>query len=416
MLGGGGREHALCWRLAACPSVEEVLCAPGNPGIAQVAALRDVDPADPAAVVALTRAEPIDLVVIGPEAPLVAGVADALAAAGVPVFGPSAAAARIEASKSFAKEVMAAAGVPTAEHVATDEVAAALAALERFGPPYVVKADGLAAGKGVVVTVDRAAAEAAVRAALEEGAFGEAGRAVVVERYLAGPEVSVFAVCDGVTALPLGVARDHKRLADGDSGPNTGGMGAFSPVGDAPPDLAAWTLEHVVRPVLAELDRRETPFTGVLYTGLVLTADGPVVLEFNARLGDPEAQVLLPRLRGDLAALLATAAHGELAGVGPPEEAEGACVAIVLATPGYPAAPVIGAAITGLDDVGDDVLVFHAGTRREGEAVVTAGGRVLAVAARGATVAEARDRAAAGADRIAFPGVQRRTDIATRAG
>jgi phosphoribosylamine---glycine ligase len=413
VLGGGGREHALCWSLGRSESVDAVLCAPGNAGIAEVADLRAIDPTDVGAVVRLARDERCDLVVVGPEAPLVAGVADALADAGVPVFGPTAAAARIEGSKSFAKDVMAAAGVPTGESVTTEDPAAARRALDRFGPPYVVKADGLAAGKGVRVCTDRSAAEEAIDAALVEGAFGDAGARLVIEEFLDGPEVSVFAVCGQGAAHLLGEAQDFKRALDGDAGLNTGGMGAYSPVPVWSDDLRAFVSERVFAPTLAELDRRGTPYVGVLYGGLVLTADGPKVLEFNARFGDPEAQVLLPRFHGDLARLLASCA-GAGPGPGTWTWSPRACVTVVLASGGYPGAYATGKPITGLADAArsPDALVFHAGTRREGDRVVTAGGRVLAVSGLGETVAHARAAAYRAADAIGFDGVHRRNDIA----
>jgi phosphoribosylamine--glycine ligase len=416
VVGGGGREHALCWTLAASATIEEVVCAPGNVGIAEVARLRQVDPEDPAAVTALAREEGVDLVVLGPEGPLVAGAADALGAAGVPVFGPTAAAARIESSKSFAKQVMAEAGVATAEAWSGDDTEGALAALDRFGPPYVVKADGLAAGKGVVVTEDRAQAEAAVRAALVDRVFGDAGATVVVEAFLDGPEVSAFAVADGEQVRILASAQDYKRVGDGDTGPNTGGMGAYSPVylggGTGEEDLAA----AVFTPVLQALAGRGTPYVGVLYAGLVLTTQGPRVLEFNARFGDPETQVVLPRLRSDLGALLAGCAHGELGAVAPLEWDPRACVTVVLVSGGYPGEYRTGLPISGLEAVAElpDVAVFHAGTRRDGDRIVTAGGRVLAVTAFGDTVAEARAGAYAAADRISFEGMARRDDIGER--
>ncbi len=416
VVGSGGREHALCWSLAASATIEEVVCAPGNVGIAEVARLRQVDPEDPAAVTALAREEGVDLVVLGPEGPLVAGAADALGAAGVPVFGPTAAAARIESSKSFAKQVMAEAGVATAEAWSGDDPGGALAALDRFGPPYVVKADGLAAGKGVVVTEDRAQAEAAVRAALVDRVFGDAGATVVVEAFLDGPEVSAFAVADGEQVRILASAQDYKRVGDGDTGPNTGGMGAYSPVylggGTGEEDLAA----AVFTPVLQALAGRGTPYVGVLYAGLVLTTQGPRVLEFNARFGDPETQVVLPRLRSDLGALLAGCAHGELGAVAPLEWDPRACVTVVLVSGGYPGEYRTGLPISGLEAVAElpDVAVFHAGTRRDGDRIVTAGGRVLAVTAFGDTVAEARAGAYAAADRISFEGMARRDDIGER--
>lgn len=417
VIGGGGREHALCAALAASPTVEEVLCAPGNVGIAEVARLREVDPLDPAAVTAIAVEEGADLVVVGPEAPLSAGVVDALLAAGVPTFGPTAGAARIESSKAFAKEVMTAAGVPTAEAWAGGDVGEALAALDRLGPPYVVKADGLAAGKGVTVTADRDEAEAAVRAALLGGVFGEAGRTIVVEQFLDGPEVSVFGLCDGESVVVLQPAQDFKRVHDDDRGPNTGGMGAYSPVPSAGQTLVETTRTAVFEPVMAALRERGVRYVGVLYAGLVLTADGPQVLEFNARFGDPETQVVLPRLRSDLATLLAACAHGELGGVEPLQWDPRACVAVVLASGGYPGPYATGVPVSGLAAAAalPGVAVFHAGTARDGDGVVTAGGRVLAVTALGDDVPAARAAAYRAADHIAFPGAHRRSDIAALA-
>jgi phosphoribosylamine---glycine ligase len=414
VIGGGGREHALCWRLRASATVEEVVCAPGNAGIAAVARLREVDPHDPAAVARLAVDEGVDLAVVGPEGPLAAGVVDALAESGVPVFGPTASAARLESSKSFAKQIMDEAGVPTGAAWAGGEVTQALDALDRFGPPYVVKADGLAAGKGVVVTEEREQAEAAVRAALEEGAFGPAGQKLLVEEFLDGPEVSAFAVSDGREVRMLTQAQDYKRARDGDEGPNTGGMGAYSPVYLGGGIGNESLQEAVFSPVVAALRERGTPYVGVLYAGLVLTDDGPQVLEFNARFGDPEAQVILPRLRSDLGALLAGCAHGELGAIPPLEWDRRAAVTVVLASGGYPGEYRTGLTISGLDGLTGmpDVAVFHAGTRRDGGRIVTAGGRVLTVTGLGDTVADARTTAYAAADRIEFEGLTRRGDIA----
>ena len=414
VLGGGGREHALAWRLQACPSVEQVVGAPGNPGIAAVASTRSVDALDPRAVVRLATSESPDLVVVGPEAPLAAGVTDALADAGFAVFGPSADAARIEGSKSFAKQVMADAGVPTADAVTTDEPDEALQALDRFGAPYVVKADGLAAGKGVTVTSDREEAERAVRAALVHGAFGEAGRTVVVEEHLRGPECSVLALCDGQTASVLPLAEDYKRAFDADAGPNTGGMGARSPVTPMDHSFARRTRAELFEPVLRVLAGQGLPYVGVLYAGLVLTERGPMVLEFNARFGDPEAQVVLPRVTGDVAEVLLACAKGRLEPAPVLGWAPSACVTVVLASGGYPGAYTTGRRITGVEEAEscEDVEVFHAGTRRVGSDLVTAGGRVLCVTGRGVTVEQARTRAYAAADRIHFEGLQRRDDIA----
>jgi phosphoribosylamine---glycine ligase len=414
VLGGGGREHALCWALDRAASVDTVLCAPGNAGIAEVADLRAIDATDGAAVVALARDEAVDLVVIGPEAPLVAGVADALREAGIDVFGPTADGARIEGSKTFAKDVMAAAGVPTAAHWSGSDPAEARAALDRFAPPYVVKADGLAAGKGVRICAERAEAEEAIDDALVAGAFGEAGATLVIEEFLHGPEVSLFGLCDGTTVVPLVPAQDFKRALDGDEGLNTGGMGAYSPVPAFTPDMVDDVTATVLQPTLDELGRRGTPFVGVLYAGLVLTDAGPRVLEFNARFGDPETQVVLPRLVSDLGQLLLACARGELADHGPLEWDGRACVTVVLASGGYPEAYATGKAITGLGEAAGvpSAVVFHAGTRLEGAEVVTAGGRVLAVSGLAESILAARALAYTAADAIAFDGLHRRGDIA----
>lgn len=416
VVGSGAREHALVARLAAEDSVDVVDAAPGNPGIAALATCHPVAVDDREGLVELARTLAVDLVVVGPEAPLVAGLVDRLEQAGIAAFGPSAAAAAIEGSKGFAKDVLAAAGVATAAAVATRDRSEALAALDRFGPPHVVKADGLAAGKGVVVTTERSEALAAIDAALVEGRFGSAGETVVVEAFLDGVERSLFAVCDGTDAVLLPPARDHKRAFDGDRGPNTGGMGASSPVEGFGTEEAAPLLDTVVRPVLAELARRGTPFRGLLYAGLVLTAEGPQVLEFNARFGDPETQVVLPRITSDLARLLHASATGSVADV-PLEVADLAAVTVVLASGGYPEAYEVGRVITGVEDAEalPGVAVLHAGTARDDEGrLVTAGGRVLSVTAVGPDVATARARAYAAADRIAFDGLQRREDVAAQ--
>ena len=409
VLGGGGREHALCWALA---QQHEVLCAPGNAGIAAVAQVVECDPTDVAAVRELAVREEVDLVVVGPEAPLVAGIADSLTVAEVPVFGPTAEAARIEGSKSFAKEVMAAAGVPTAAYWSGVDPEQARAALDDFAPPYVVKADGLAAGKGVHICADRDEAERAITDLMIEQTLGAAGSLIVIEQFLDGPEMSVFGVCDGTDVVLLAPAQDFKRAYDGDKGPNTGGMGAFSPY---PFDAAEYDAlrTQVFEPVLAELASRGMRYVGVLYAGLILTADGPQVLEFNARFGDPETQVVLPRLTSDLGELLLAAAQGRLAGVSPPAWDDRACVTVVLASGGYPGSYDTGRVISGLSDAGgDDVIVFHAGTKAADDQVLTAGGRVLSVTGFGSTVQDARATAYAAADRISFDGVQRRDDIA----
>ena len=414
IVGGGGREHALAWRLAGSPSVERVASAPGNPGTAALGPTHRLDPCDPRAVARIAELEKADLVVIGPEAPLVAGVVDELARRDFPVFGPTRQAAEIEASKSFAKDVMLAAGAPTGGYVATGDRDAAQTALERFAPPYVVKADGLAAGKGVRICSELAEAREAIDDALLRRRFGDAGANVVVEEYLDGPERSVFGVCDGEDVVLLTPARDYKRAHDGDEGPNTGGMGAFAPVpGFGLPEVDG-LADLVFRPVLRELAARGRPYRGLLYAGLVDTVDGPRLLEFNARFGDPETQVILPLVASDLADLLAASAAGS---VGDVEVVwhDAAAVTVVLASGGYPGAYAPGAPIAGLDTAGemDGVTVFHAGTARgEDGGIVTAGGRVVDVTARGSDVEDARARAYAAADAIDWPGLQRRDDIA----
>ena len=419
VVGAGGREHALVARLARDAGVDEVLALPGNPGMTSVARLLSGDVADPEAIARIAERERVDLVVVGPEAPLVVGAVDALAARGVAAFGPTAGAARMEGSKAFAKQVMTEAGVPTAGYVDTSDRDEAMVALDRFGPPWVVKADGLAAGKGVVVTSDRAEAEAAVDAALVHGRFGAAGARLVIEAFLDGPERSLFAVCDGRDAVLLAPAQDHKRVGDGDTGPNTGGMGAFSPVpgfalGDPRVDALRTTL---ILPVLDVLAARGTPFRGLLYAGLVDTASGPQLLEFNVRFGDPETQAVLPRLSSSLIDLLwAAATGGADDGVAtvPVTFHATTAVTVVLAAGGYPGDYASGAEITGIEDAvaQPGVEVFHAGTARAADGrLVTAGGRVLAVTALGEDLAEARARAYGAAGLIHFDGVQRRSDV-----
>lgn len=414
VLGGGGREHAICAALARAASVEAVHCAPGNAGIADVATCHgDIVATDDGAVIALTREIDADLVVIGPEAPLVVGVADALRDAGIAVFGPSAAAAQIEGSKRFAKEIMAAAGVPTARYWSGDDPAHAVATLDAFAPPYVVKADGLAAGKGVRICPDRETAITAIEETMIAGLFGEAGKVVVIEEFLEGPEMSVFAVCDGDTCQLLQPAQDFKRAYDGDAGPNTGGMGAWCPYPLEEGQLDRLRV-NTFEPVLRELAHRGMPFVGVLYGGFVMTAAGPQVLEFNARFGDPETQVVLPRLLGDLGELLTACAHGSLGDLSDLDWDPRACVTVVLASGGYPGSYTTGKQIHGLDRAGaiEHAMVFHAGTARDGDRVVTAGGRVLAVSGLGHDVAGARATAYAAADEIRFDRLHRRADIA----
>lgn len=408
LLGSGGREHALARALAADGDVTDLHAAPGNPGIAPVATLHQADLADIGAVTALARRLAPDLVVVGPEAPLVAGLADTLRAEGIACFGPGREAARIEGSKSFAKEIMTAAGIPTAGARTCDTEAEAEAALAAFGPPYVVKADGLAAGKGVVVTGDRAAALAHARAS---------GR-VVIEEYLDGPEVSLFALADGDAAVPLLAAQDFKRAGDGDTGPNTGGMGAYAPLPWAPPDLAGEVMATVIQPAIGELRRRGTPYRGLLYAGLALTSAGLRVIEFNARFGDPETQVVLALLRTPLTGLLAAAAAGSLAGAGPLRWAPGAAVTVVVAAEGYPGPPIRGDMIDGITDAerAGTAYVLHAGTARDGAGrLVAAGGRVLNVVGTGADLSAARAAAYAAAGRIRLRGGWYRHDIAEAA-
>jgi phosphoribosylamine---glycine ligase len=415
VVGGGGREHALLATLAQSPDVERLYAVPGNAGTATVAAnVPGVGPADAAGLAAFAERAGVDLTVIGPEQPLVAGVADEFLDRGLPVFGPTAAAARIEGSKAFAKEVMAAAGVPTARAETFTDAAEAVAALGGLGPPWVVKADGLAAGKGVTVTDDPAAATAAIRAALVGGVHGEAGARILLEEYLEGPEASLLAVTDGRTVVPLAPARDHKRVGDGDQGPNTGGMGAYSPLPDLPDELVDELRRTVLEPTVAELARRGIRYQGVLYAGLTLTVDGPRVLEFNCRFGDPEAQAILPRMSSDLADLAWATAEGTLGGRKVAWDSR-PCVTVVLAAGGYPGSYRTGLEVDGLQAAAarPGVQLFHAGTALDAAGRVrTAGGRVLAVTALGDDLADARARAYAAAELVRFDGMHYRRDIA----
>ena len=413
VIGTGGREHALALALSRDPSVTEVHAAPGNPGIAQVATLHPVDPLDGEAVADLAVSLGAELVVVGPEAPLVAGVADAVRARGIAVFGPSGAAAQLEGSKAFAKEVMAAAEVPTAMAHVCETAEEVAAALDAFGPPYVVKDDGLAAGKGVVVTDDR---ETAVAHAAQ-------CERVVIEEYLDGPEVSLFALCsddetDGPRVVPLQPAQDFKRAYDDDAGPNTGGMGAYTPLPWAPDDLVDEVTRRVLQPTVDEMARRGTPFVGLLYAGLALTSRGLRVVEFNARFGDPETQALMALLESPLAPLLVASASGSLAEVPAPRWRDGAAVTVVVAAEGYPESPRKGDVITGVDaaDALEGVDVIHAGTARDDDGnLVTAGGRVLTVTARGSDLADARRRAYEAVDLLHIEGGFSRRDIAAKA-
>jgi phosphoribosylamine--glycine ligase len=400
VIGSGAREHALCLALAHDPAVTSLVCAPGNAGTAAVAEQRGADPADGAAVAKLSADVGADLVVIGPEAPLVAGVADAVRDAGIACFGPSRDAAALEGSKAFAKDVMAAANVPTAASRVCTTHREAAAALDEFGPPYVVKDDGLAAGKGVVVTHDRTIALA----------HADACGRVVIEEYLDGPEVSLFCVTDGTSVVPLIPAQDFKRIGDGDAGPNTGGMGAYAPLPWLPVDFTAEVVRTIAQPTIEEMARRGTPFAGLLYVGLAVTAAGPRVVEFNARFGDPETQVVLALLESPISEMLAWAASGGV----PPEPVwrDGCAVTVVVAAAGYPGTPQTGGVLTGAEQPG----VIHAGTRRRDDgAVVSSGGRVLSCTATGASLRDARDAAYRLVASVHLDGGQWRTDIAQRA-
>lgn len=415
LIGSGGREHAMAWAVAASPLLTTLVCAPGNAGIAEVCACVPLAIDDHPAVVAFCRARRIDLVVVGPEAPLVAGIADALAKAGIKCFGPSQAAARLEGSKGFTKDLCAEAGIATGAYGRFLAATPAHAYVDRMGAPIVVKADGLAAGKGVVVAMTAAAAHAAIDACFS-GAFGAAGAEVVVEEFLVGEEASFFALVDGATALPLAAAQDHKRVFDGDEGPNTGGMGAYSPAPVMTPAMTKRTMAEIIRPTVAALARRGTPFRGVLFAGLMITATGPKLIEYNVRFGDPECQALLLRLRSDfLSALVATCDgmldHFDL------RWRDEAAIAVVMAARGYPGDYAKGSAIAGLDAARTvpGVEIFHAGTARRDGTLIATGGRVLNVCAHGRDITEARTRAYAAIDRIDWPGGFCRRDIGWRA-
>lgn len=410
LLGSGAREHALARALASDPQTEELVVAPGNPGTASIANNLHIDPNSGTEVVELATQMQADLVVVGPEAPLVAGVADALRDADIPCFGPGQEAARLEGSKAFAKEVMQAAGVPTADAAVCATEADLNAAFDRFGAPYVVKDDGLAAGKGVVVTEDRDVALAHGLACLEK----VDGR-VVIEDYLDGPEISLFCVCDGATVRPLAPAQDFKRLGDGDSGPNTGGMGSYTPLNWAPAELTEQVVSEVAQPVVDEMARRGSSFIGLLYCGLALTSKGLKVVEFNVRFGDPETQAVLARLTSSLPELLLAAATGTLSDVPEPTWSDPAAVDVVIAAPGYPGTVTTGGIITGIEaaEALEGVHVLHAGTDRDDDGnLIASGGRVLSVVALGDSVAVARERAYQAVNLIDLPDSQHRTDIA----
>ena len=419
VVGSGGREHALVWKIAGSPLVEEVLAAPGSAGMAgQARCFKDVAAGDSAALVALARREAVDLVVVGPEDPLADGLSDELRAAGIAVFGPSARAAQLEASKSFAKDFMARHAIPTAAHQSFEALEPAIEYVRELAGPCVVKADGLAAGKGVFLCSDASEAERALSEIMGDRRFGEAGARVVVEEFLEGEEASYYAITDGERIVTLAAAQDHKRAQDGDLGENTGGMGAYSPAPVFSEAVEKRVLEEIVHPVIAGMRAEGNPFCGVLYVGLMIDAAGtPKVVEFNVRFGDPETQALMVRMEGDLVPLLDGAARGRLDPAHPVGWGD-AAVCVVLASGGYPRSYQTGKPIKGLEALAqeDDVVVFHAGTRSaDGGGFETAGGRVLGVTARGATVAQAKRRAYEAADRISFEGVQLRRDIADRA-
>ncbi|MEO6248051.1 MAG: phosphoribosylamine--glycine ligase [Sphingomicrobium sp.] len=405
LLGSGGREDALAWRLAQSPSCARLIAAPGNPGIARWARCVSIDPCDPAAVVALARAEEVGLVVIGPEAPLVAGVGDALRAAGIAVFGPNADAAMLEGSKGFTKDLCAANAIPTAAYVRVETVAEALAALDRFSIPVVIKADGLAAGKGVTVAMTRAEAEAAIRAA------GDG--AMVIEEFMEGEEASLFALVNGANAVAFASAQDHKRVGEGDTGPNTGGMGAYSPAPVLTAALEQRAMDEIVLPTARAMAAAGTPFSGVLFAGLMLTRDGPSLIEYNVRFGDPECEAIMPRVEGDFAALLYGVATGTLAA---PLLSGDTAMAVIIAAKGYPGTPTPGGAIGGIDSAEQlgGVTVFHAGTRFDDRQLVASGGRVLAVTGKGSSLADAHARAYAGVAAIDFADGFHRRDIGWR--
>jgi phosphoribosylamine--glycine ligase len=410
LIGSGGREHALAWKLAQSPLLGKLYAAPGNPGIAEHAELAELDPADHRATVDFCRRHAIGLAVIGPEAPLVDGLADNLRAMGILAFGPNRIPAALEGSKGFTKDLCARHDIPTARYARASDRLAAEAALEDFGLPVVIKADGLAAGKGVIVAESAAEVEAALDA-MFDGSFGGAGEAIVIEDYMNGEEVSFFAMVDGDTILPFGSAQDYKRVGEGDTGPNTGGMGAYSPASIFTPALEARALAEIVRPTVRALAKAGTPFSGILYAGLMLTEEGPKLVEYNVRFGDPECQALMLRLDSDLLALILACAKGELEAADPPSFSDAALV-VVMAAKGYPGTARKGGAISGLDQKG--ARIFHAGTARENGRLVAAGGRVLGVAARGRTVAAAQRAAYRAVDAIHFPTGFCRRDIGRR--
>ncbi|GAA2860894.1 phosphoribosylamine--glycine ligase [Aminobacter niigataensis] len=410
LIGSGGREHALAWKLAASPMLTRLYAAPGNPGIAQEAELVALDIADHAAVAAFCKDKAIDLVVVGPEGPLVAGIGDDLRAAGIRVFGPSKAAAQLEGSKGFTKDLCARYGIPTAAYGRFDNAAEARAYVEKMGAPIVIKADGLAAGKGVTVAMTLDEALGAVDGCFD-GAFGGAGASVVVEEFMTGEEASFFCLCDGKTALPFGTAQDHKRVGDGDVGPNTGGMGAYSPAPVMTPELIEQTMREIIEPTMRGMAEMGSPFAGVLFAGLMLTDKGPRLIEYNTRFGDPECQVLMLRLKEDLLVLLNAATDGQLAHVSARWRDE-AALTVVMAAKGYPGTPEKGSVISGIDQAeASGARVFHAGTAVQGGKIVANGGRVLNVTATGKNVSEAQQKAYAAVDLVDWPEGFCRRDI-----
>ena len=411
LIGSGGREHALAWKLTQSPLCDTLYAVPGNPGIAACATCLALDVTDHEAVIACVREKGVGLVVIGPEAPLVDGLADSLRAFGTPVFGPSASAARLEGSKGFTKDLCMRAGIPTAAYARHADKAAALADLGRFGLPVVIKADGLAAGKGVIIAETAAEASAAIED-MFDGSFGAAGAEVVLEEFMRGEEASFFALTDGRSVVPFGSAQDHKRVGDGDTGPNTGGMGAYSPAPVLTPALEAQVMREIIEPTVKTMAAEGNPYSGVLYAGLMLTAEGPKLIEYNCRFGDPECQVLMTRFDGDLVALLAAIADGALAEADTPEFSSDAALTIVMAARGYPGTPEKGGVIH-LPDTPDS-MIFHAGTALKDGQLIANGGRVLNVTARGKTVTEAQARAYAAVDAVDFPTGFCRRDIGWR--
>ncbi|HEY0112540.1 MAG TPA: phosphoribosylamine--glycine ligase [Allosphingosinicella sp.] len=415
LLGSGGREHALAWKLAQSPRLGKLFAAPGNPGIAEHARLVAIDPADHRGVVDFCLKNSIELIVIGPEAPLVDGLSDNLRTMGFCVFGPSKGPAQLEGSKGFTKDLCAKHHIPTARYARASDRLAAEAALGDFSLPVVIKADGLAAGKGVIIAESAEEAQEAL-ASMFDGGFGAAGGSLVIEEFLEGEEVSFFALTDGTAVLPFGSAQDHKRIGDGDTGPNTGGMGAYSPASVLTPELERQVMDEVVIPTVEALRERGMPYSGLLYAGLMLTKEGPKLIEYNARFGDPECQVLMMRLESDLLELLYATARGKLSAAEPPRFSEEPALTVVLAANGYPGTPEVGGEIGGVEGLSTDagVKIFQAGTKLEGDRLVASGGRVLNVTARGSTVREARDRAYAAVDSIGFQSGFCRRDIGWR--